>query len=309
MAGRAKVEVWNAETFCSHTKDEEDEGETGVEVLETKEDPDGASPPIQKELHELSEYPKELSETAAVRGGLLMKLMSHWLNKHSLKKEIPLQREIEIMKEDLRILEAYIQVTEDRDILTLQDKIFGEQCKDTSALEGQLNLIAVEQDKLRKDRGALMYEPLCISEEKEAMTKDRDALNLDVEKLREQCKKTASLEEQLSQMTVECNELRKDREALIYEAIRISEEKEFMTKNRDALKLEVQKLREQCKKAAALEEQLNQMAVECNELRKDKEALIYEAINISEEKDDIKLNMDILKFEIENVRIEFGRKF
>jgi hypothetical protein len=51
------------------------------------------------------------------------------------------------------------------------------------------------------------------------------------------------------------------------------------------------------------------MKVECNELRRDREALIYEAISISEEKENIRLNNDVLNLEIENVRIEFGRKF
>jgi chromosome segregation ATPase len=309
MAGRTKLEVWNARTSCSHTKNEEDEGETGVEILKTKEIPDGAPPPFQNELHELREYPKDTSGTATVKGRLLTKLMSHWLNIHSLKKETPLHREIESMKGDTRILAAYMQITEDRDALTLKNQILGEQCKDTAELEEQGNLIVVEQDKLRKDGRALMYEVLCISEEKRTRTKDIDSLNLEVEKLRGQCKKTASLEEQLNQIKVECNELRKDREALIYEATRISEEKEAMTKDRDALNLEVEKLREQCKEVAALKEQLKQMTVEGNELRKDREALIYEAISISEAKEDIKLDRDVLKLEIENVRIKFGRKF
>jgi hypothetical protein len=309
MAGHSKVEVWKAKTFCSHTKNEEDESETGVEILETKESPDGASPPNQKELHELRVYSKETSKTAAVRGRLLTKLMSSWLIKHSLKNETPLHHEIETMKGDNRILAAYIQVPEDWDVLTLKDKILREECKDTAALEEQLNQIAVEQDELRKYRRAFMYEALCISQDKEGMTKDGDALNLEAENFRKQCKKPASLKEQLNQMTVECNELRKDREALIYETTRISEEKEAITKDRDALNLEVEKLREQRKKAETLEEQLNQMTVECNELRKDIEAIVYEAISISEEKEEIKLDRDVLKLEIENIRIEFGRKF
>jgi hypothetical protein len=354
MAGCTKLELWNAKTSCSLTKGEEDEGATGVEILKTKETPDGASPPIQQELHELREYPKETSEPATVRGGLLTKLISHWLNKYSLKNEMPLHREIETMKGDTRMLAAYIQVTKkDRDALTLEVKILRDPCKDTAAREEQLNLIAVEQYKLIKDSGSLMYEAICISEEKETMTKDRektesadqlnqitvesnelrkgrepliceaaciseekgammngvDARKLEVEQFRGQFKKATALEEQLNRMTVECNELRKDREALIYEAISISEEKEAITKDRNALKLEVEKLRGQCKKATTLEEQLNQMTVESNELRKDREALIYEVISISEEKEDIKRDRDVLTLEIENVRIEFGRKF
>lgn len=278
MAEPTKLEVWNAKTSCSQTKNEEDEGEAGVEMLKTKESPDGASPPIQRELNELREHPKGTSETATGRGRLFTK--SHWLNKYPL-----------------------------RDILTHKDKILGEECKDTAALEEQLNLIAVEQEKLRKDRIAHIYEDLCISEEKGAMTRDGSDLKLKVEEIGGQSKGSASLEEQLNQVTMECNELIKDREALIYEATHISEEKETLTEDRDALNLEVERLREQCKKAAALEEQLNQMQVECNELRKDREALIYEAISISEEKEYIKLEKDVLNLEIENFRILVGRKF
>jgi chromosome segregation ATPase len=292
MAALTQLEVWKANSFCSHTNDEKDEGETGVEILKTKEGPDEASPLIQNQFRELREYPKETFEPATVSDRRLTKLMPHWLKKHSVKKEMPLHREIETIKGDTRALA----------------KTFGEVCQNTAALEGQLNLIAVEQGKLRKDRGALMNEPLSTSEERETVKENIDALNLEVE-LQDQCKKTASLEDQLNQMRVEGHELRKDIDALIYEAIIISEEKETMKKDRDALNLEVEELRGQCKKVADLEDQLNQMRVERDELRKDIDALTYEAIIISEEKDNIKLDRDVLKLEIENIRIEFGRKY
>jgi hypothetical protein len=239
MAVRTTLEVWKAKTFCSHTKDEEDECSTDVEILKTKESPDGASPPIQKEL---GEYPKDTSEPATVRDGLLMKLMSHWLNKFSFKKEMPLHRDRETMKGDTGILaDYYIQVTKkDRDAITLEVKILRGPCEDTSTLEEQLNLITVRQYKLLNDSGSLMHEAICMSEETEAMMKDRNALKLEIEKLQEQLKKTAALEEQLNQMTVECNELRKYKEALIYEAISISEEKKDIKRDREVLTLEIE---------------------------------------------------------------------
>jgi hypothetical protein len=251
--------------------------------------------------HEERKFPGQCTNATA----LAHRLHQMTVQSNELRKD----REA-LLYEAICISDEKDAITEERDALKFEVEEIRLQCKKAATLEEQLNQLTVENNELRDDRAAFLYEALCIYDEKEAITKERDALKFEVEEIRWECNKASNLGEQLKQMTLESKELREDREALLYEAICIADEKEAIKKEkeRDALKFEVEEIRWQCSKAAALGEQLKQMTVENKELRQDIEALAYEAICISEEKESIRLDLEILKLETENLPIEFGRK-
>lgn len=72
-----------------------------MEIFRTTVSPNGVSPPVQKGLQELTEYPKKTSEPSTVESWPVNQTSPHWSKKHPLNKEkLSLDRQIEALKEE-----------------------------------------------------------------------------------------------------------------------------------------------------------------------------------------------------------------
>jgi hypothetical protein len=136
MVPRREFKMWNANYSSSHTKGEADCGESNLHIFKATMNHNGTPPPIPKELQELREYSRKISEPANTRRDLLSKLKSQWSKKRTFKKGKSLHRQIETYKGDVYILATYIEVSDKaREALKLEVENIREQCKGAATLE------------------------------------------------------------------------------------------------------------------------------------------------------------------------------
>jgi hypothetical protein len=176
---------------------------------------------------------------------------------------------------------------------------FRDQCKEAEPTEEQLKFITEECEELRKNTEAVIYHTECLSGETDATTNMND-LKLRDEDIREQCKEEEATKKLLKLVTVECDQLIRDQEAVMYEVECVSGEIEMVKKDIGDIKLKLENFRDQCKEAEAIEKQLKLVIMECDELIKDQEAVMYEVECVSGEI--TRKNMDGLKLKVENIR-------
>jgi hypothetical protein len=85
----------------------------------------------------------------------------------------------------------------------------------------------------------------------------------------------------------------------VYETICIAADKDTITKDRNGINFEVETLLDACEDGAATEEQLNLITGRKDEMRIDREALIYEAICIAADIEAVMENRDAVDLEVE----------
>jgi hypothetical protein len=162
--------------------------------------------------------------------------------------------------------------------------------------------VPMKEMPLHSDVEALKGVACTLLSNKQLKENDKEELSHEGKNYRDLSKDAAAMVEQLNLRVVGQDTLSEDRKYLIHEAKCTAEVIRATKQDRDSVKHDDRRIPGQCKDIAALEDQICTMTMESNELKKDREALLYEVLCTSEEKEAIMKERDTLKLEVEELR-------
>jgi exonuclease SbcC len=161
--------------------------------------------------------------------------------------------------------------------LKVETEAFRTQSENYALLQGKLNTIRQQCEKIREERNAFILKTQILAESRATILIERDALKLETENFQSKIKHTDMYEKELNAARRHCDDIKKDRDFYKLKARQAAENTDALKKDIDALTLEIEELRAQCKKNSLLEKQLKYVRQECENIKKERNRSILRA--------------------------------
>jgi chromosome segregation ATPase len=131
-----------------------------------------------------------------------------------------------------------------------------------------------------------------------------EALKVEIEEMRTQLEHYTLLEKQLCTLRQECENVKKDRTAFMLKAKQIAESREAIKFDCNVMKLEKEKLESKITEADLVEEKLKTATRLCENMKRDRDHLKLKARWAGGSRKAMQEDIDNLKLEIENLRVQ-----
>jgi chromosome segregation ATPase len=180
-----------------------------------------------------------------------------------------------------------------------EDIVLRAQFKESGKPEDQLNFPIQKCKDIKEERDVSLLEAQIIAA-------DRDALKRETNNLQAQQRAVALLKAQLNLIRVQCDEIAKERNSFKLRSRRSEADRKTISKVIEALKIGTEELRVQFNDYCLLEKQLDTIRQQCENVNKERNALILRAQLMAQSKESIKIERDALKLQIENFRAKIN---
>jgi chromosome segregation ATPase len=209
---------------------------------------------------------------------------------------------IEIAKERDDLHKKCRRLTSQKNNLEREAKTLKDKCMEIELLEKELNAMTAQRDELVREREFLKVRARRSEAKCDAIRKSMEGLKVETEETRAKFKSFAPLQSELNNVKQQCEDITKERNSFILRAHRTAKSRETIEFERDALKREVDDLRAKIKETDALETELHNSRMQCEELKSERDSLKAKVQWRSGSAKAMGKDIDSLKLEVEKLR-------